>query len=184
MKISSELAQALQYVKDGMSIRQAAKMAGVRRVTVGDYCAHYDITAMKRGDIKFIEQLPRGAPLYLSDETIQCLRLFCHNMDQMGYPIDSGHGLQKWICRAKAMELGESDISKVNLPSPNTVSKIRKQLHIPVRSIRSCTSADKIRQTKAKSEYLDDYFNTLEETVQKYKISEKNMYAPTFFRSV
>ena len=73
MKISAELAQALQYVKDGMSIRQAAKMAGVRKGTVGDYCAHYDIAAMKRADIKKIENLPKGAPSYLSDESIQCL---------------------------------------------------------------------------------------------------------------
>jgi hypothetical protein len=82
------------------------------------------------------------------------------------------------------MELGESDISKVKLPSPTTVGKIRDELGIPVRSVCSCTSADNIRQTKAKSEYLDDYFTTLEETIHKYKISEKNMYAMSFFHSV
>ena len=102
-------------------------------------------------------------------------------MDQMGYPIDYDCGLQKWIRMAKAMELGIDDLEKVLLPSPHTVLSIRKKLSISVRSIRSCTSADKIRGTKATSEYLEDYFDKLEKTICKYKISEKNMYTLTLF---
>jgi hypothetical protein len=66
-------------------------------------------------------------------------------------------------------------LSEVQRPTSKTIKKYIGLLPISLRSIRESISVDALRESKATSKYLCDYFDKLEDVLQKFKIQPKNM---------
>ena len=82
--------------------------------------------------------------------------------------------LSKMMRKLQALELGKRE-EEVPEPSCLTSLKIIKSLGIPLCMVRKGVGIDALHETKANERYLSDYFDKLEDVIQRFHISEESL---------
>jgi hypothetical protein len=157
---------------DGVSRFRASKIVGIRKQTLLQYLNFYSNLQSKK-DLSMILPIEIGRPTYLSDESLSSLSLFTLSMDYCGYPLSKESVIEAMM----KLHANEKNLllSEVQRPTSKTIKKYIGLLPISLRSIRESISVDALRESKATSKYLCDYFDKLEDVLQKFKIQPKNM---------
>jgi len=160
----------MRLVLDGMSIHAASKRVQIRRNTLAKYLKAYPgISSYEVKDVTFLSE---GRRSYLSEMSMETLKLFSLALDFNGYTI-SWPTIVKSIIKLKKRELNKNEVEP---PSAPTVRKIVKTLGIPVRTLQKGVSIDACRESKANSKYLGDYFAKLQSLLLVYQISPQNIF--------
>lgn len=161
---------ALRLVLNGTSIAAASRSAHVHRNTLAKYlAANPDLTSTT---VKNVEELPDGRPPYLSEASLETLKIYALTLDFNGYPI-SRQTLTNAVWNLKKTECKNLEVDP---PSPPTLRKIIKSQGIPVHTLRKGVSVDACRKSKATERYLGDYFEKLREVIQQYQIPASNIF--------
>ena len=162
--------RGMRLVLSGQTIISVSSSAHVNRNTLAKYLQAYPgITSYALKDVQLISS---GRPPYLSDVSMEALKLFSLALDFCDYPISKAT-VQEAIHNLKKRENSSSEPEP---PCKKTVRKIIKELQIPVRSLQKGVSIDACHGTKANEQYLGDYFEKLENHLQKYQVSASNIF--------
>ena len=172
-EFESKVRKGLELVLfQNVTIRAASRVVDLHERTLRIYVNEY--SGIRRLELQYINIKKRGQKDYLSEFSIQTLRLFTLLLDFNEYSSVVDNVVEKMVelhCREYTKIV--SDEPK---PCPRTISKIFKKMGVPLRSLRKGSSVDILRTTKANEEYLGDWFSKLEEVRNKYKIRAQNIW--------
>ena len=149
---------------EGCNVSAAAKCVCINRRTLKIYVDVYGGSIKTRSDLHGVQPLIDGRPPYLSEESLETLRLFVLSMDFNGFPL-SRETLKVIMQRLAAKERGKK-VEEVNPLSNKTIVKIVKEIEIPKRTVHESVAVDAMRASKANEKYLGNYFDVLESVCQ------------------
>ena len=162
--------RGMKLVFSGETIKSASGKVNIERNTLAKYLKAYPgITSY---GVKDVHLLPNGRPPYLSEGSLEALKLFVLSLDFSGFPVSLA-SVREAIFSLRIREGGHSDLDP---PCHNTIKSIIKKLEIPIHSLRKGVGVDACCETKANKQFLGDYFDKLEALLLKYKVKEKNIF--------
>ena len=164
------LKKALREILKGkLSQREASSKYNISRQTFKRYLTLFNLKSPS--EVRYIEKIQTGAPPYLSVRSLMILTLFGHALDSMDLQLTFETWREKIFDMKKKECLSQEPTSVPTPPCDNTVRDILQKLKLPRKSVREGPSVDALRESKANSTYLCDYFDKLEDLFRREKIT-------------